>query len=187
MSLTTDSLFTSYLFGIIALVFLQPPLYKPKFYEEYFASKSRSRKYVTVPPSSKILGLYILFTNACVAASAIYYLYNARDPINTSDQQYYVSIQALFIALCGLKYLWYYILFNFYRRTLGMIMSTMMISLTVIVAAVLIVLLGILNQWVSFAVMFPPLLFYIICLIWTINIWRGRNNYVVVVVTKDDQ
>jgi hypothetical protein len=24
-------------------------------------------------------------------------------------------------------------------------------------------------------------------LIWTINIWRGRNNYVVVVVTKDDQ
>lgn len=172
MNLITNSEFTIYLFGIFAFVFLPPWIIgKATFYEEYFAKSSKTR-FLVVPPRAKTLSLYSLVTNAFLSAAAIYYLWMYRDPTTESKQQYYVAIEALLISLCALKYLFFYILFNFHRRTVGIILSFLSIVLTLAISFILIILFGIENSWVSFAMMFPPTIFYLLLIIWTYQIWK---------------
>lgn len=172
MNLVTDSEFTIYLFGIFAFVFLPPWIIgKATFYEDYFAKSSKTR-FLVVPPRAKTLSIYSLVSNAFLAAAAVYYLWMYRNPTTESKQQYYVGILALLIALCAMKYLFFYILFNFHRRTVGIVLSFLTIVLTLAIAFVLIILFGIENSWVSFAMMFPPSVFYLLLIIWTYQIWK---------------
>ena len=179
MTIITDPIFTAYLFGVLALVFLHPRIVgKSSFFDSYFKEHYRKYKWESFmgPPGLKVLSLLSLFCDASLATSILYYLYANRDPVTNSDGKYYVSIEALWIGIIALKYLWFYTLFNYHRRTVGMIMTMIDALALCIVTITTIVLLGVREQWVSFAFTFPPLFFYILFTVWTFHIWRHMKT-----------
>lgn len=176
MSLITDTEFVLYLFGITALVFQFPEILgKSNFYERHLKHSRHHDhhhwSYFSLPPSAKILSIMRNVMNAFLVVSSVHYLYTARDPVGDTNERYFVSIMSLYYTVFALKYLWYYVLFNFYKVPMG-IFSSFFISFTLIAStAALIVLLALREAWLPFAFMFPPFFLFVFYIVWTYRIW----------------
>jgi hypothetical protein len=114
--------------------------------------------------------------NAILSAAAIYYLWVYANPVSDTDKQYYVAIEAFLITIGALKFLFFYMLFNFHRRTVGIILSFLTMVLALIISLVLIILFAIQTAWISFALMFPPAIFFLLLILWTYQIWQHAKT-----------
>lgn len=185
MPLIVDSEFTLYLlcgyFIVCGHVWIP---HVSRAYERYFAGwteadlKHVAIWWLSVPPSVEALSLLIFLSNVCLAASSINYLYWNRNPATGEQQNYYVSIEALGMAVLATKLAWHYFLMTFYRRYWGLVAAMLSVAVLMLLLAGIIVLLGIRAQWFSFAFMCPVAAFYALCSSWTYTIWLQYQQIV---------
>lgn len=173
----TDSEFTLYLLcGYFILCGHAWIPHVSRAYERYFATIDWSQYstwwwWLTVPPSVEDLSLGILLSNACLAVSTISYLYMNRNP-SVANQDYYLSIEALGLAVLTLKLAWHYFLMTFYRRYWGLVVALVCVTVQILIILSVIILLAVRTQWLAFAFMWPTAFFYALCASWTYTIWQ---------------
>lgn len=174
--------------AVFALVFMPPSLVTRSdlMYKEATKPARRQKpggcfggcigSWFTRPPRASILFTWLMVTNISLLLSMVWYLYNAANPTEEEDIDFYVSIESLYYALCALKYLWLFLVWNLGRYTLAMLLAATCGALIPLVSGALIVLLGLRESWFAFAFMWPPGLFYVALPFWAAAVYTSHRQ-----------
>lgn len=178
VAVVADLQLTLLIGAVFAMVFMPPSLVTRSdlMYKAATAAARRQRQnWFTRPPRASMLFTYMLVTNIFLMLSMIWYLWNSANPVVEEDIDFYVSIESLYYALCGLKYLWLFLIWNLGRHTLAMLLAATCGALAPIVSGALIVLLGLRQSWVAFGTMWPPALFYVALPFWAGAVYASHK------------
>ena len=184
MGLNTDSEFTLYLLCAFLITFVHPWIpHATRAYQHYFTTTTTdATTWWTTPPNVKTLSLLLLASNTCIAISAINYLYVNRNPAaGSQDADYYISLEALWLAVIAFKSLWHYILLTYYKSRVALVVAfCAAVTLALILLGVLI-LLSVRAQWLSLGFLLPVMLLYCVCVPrWTHAILTRQRETVAV-------
>lgn len=186
---------TVLIFAVAAAVFVTPPVSshadfyraRPKQTQQSVQMQKRENTWYNWffrMPRAPVVFSWFLFTNICLAISAIYYLYDSRNPAGQTNMDWYASIESLIFVLCILKYLWLGIVWNMHSYMVPMIFAILMAILMPIITIVLIILLGVRYSWVSMALMIPVFFFYIVIPLWTVILFCRYRKAQQVALTR---
>ena len=177
MPLIIESEFTLYLLcGFFIVVGHAWIPHVSRAYERYFDKSEYAGHWLLAPPSVRHLSLWIFLSNIALAVSSINYLYWNKNP-SVANQDYYLSIEALGMAVLGLKIAWHYCLMTFYGGQTGLIVAYGLSVMNILIIIGVIILLGVRAQWLSFGFMWPVAVFHGMAVMWTHAIWDKHRHW----------
>ena len=135
------------------------------------------RPFFKHPIRAWAIELFIFVIDIFSASAIIYYIWNNRNPIGSTNRNYFISIEGLWIAAQGLKYIWSILFWRYYYRNWTLGLAFVFSVGFWIVSIVLTILFGIRQQWASFALSLAVTLLFMVMVVFTgtVFIWAMKG------------